>query len=88
MMFILHIKHIRHFGICKWNNRKVCATKSNSLLTHDVRVALDSITLKTSFIEIWRYTDLSELPKDKVYSAFKELKERTSAYSISYCRTS
>ena len=57
-------------------------------LTHDVQVALECVTPKSSFIEVLGYTDMSELPQDKIYCAFKELKGMATAHSITYCRTS
>ena len=38
---------------------------SGILLSHDVQVALESITPKSSVIEVWGYTDMSQFSRDK-----------------------
>jgi len=61
---------------------------SGILLSHDVQVALESITPKSSVIEVWGYTDMSQFSKDKIYCAFKELKGEACAHSVTHCRVS
>ena len=61
---------------------------SSKWLTQDVKVALESITPKSSAIEVWGYTDMSQLSEDKIYCAFKELKGSASAHSMTHCRIS
>lgn len=39
----------------------------------DAKVALEHIVRKTSGIDLWCFTDLSELGDDKIYVAFKEM---------------
>ncbi len=50
-------------------------------LSCDVQVALEMSVPKSSVISVWCYTDMSELDKDQIYVAFKELKNQACAHS-------
>lgn len=45
----------------------------SNCLVQDIRIALEYVFPKTSEIQIWGFTDMSELHKDTLYCAFKEI---------------
>lgn len=61
---------------------------NSNWLTQDVQVALECNTPKSSVIEVWGYTDMSQLSEDKIYCAFKEIKGEACAHSVTHCRVS
>lgn len=61
----------------------------SNMICYDVQVALEChFPCSSTYIEVWGFTDLSEFNNDKLYCAFRELKGRASAHSMTYPRIS
>lgn len=59
-------------------------------LWYRVQMALEQSVSRSSVIKLWCFTDMSQLDKDKIYVAFKELKFQACAHGTSpdHCRVS
>lgn len=76
MAFILTREAIKNgysIALIEQEGLDQASLREPSKLLYYVRIALESIISKSSYIEIWGFTDMSELPEDKIYCAFKEL---------------
>ncbi len=64
--------------------------KKALLLSHDVQAALEQSVARSSVIKLWCFTDMSQMDEDKIYVAFKELKNQACAHGTSkdHCRIS
>lgn len=64
--------------------------KNGNLLAHKVQVALEQSVPRSSVIQLWCFTDMSQMKEDKIYVAFKELKHQACAHASSpdHCRVS
>lgn len=91
MAFILTREAIKNgysIALIEQEGLDQASLREPSKLLYYVRLALESIIPKSSYIEIWGFTDMSELPEDKIYCAFKELEGMATAHSIALSRLS
>lgn len=91
MAFILTREAIKNgysIALIEQEGLDQASLREPSKLLYYVRIALESIISKSSYIEIWGFTDMSELPEDKIYCAFKELEGMATAHSIAQSRLS